>query len=408
MSSRRDFIQSLFGVAIASNIEYPLSKSREKETSVDWEEIRSLFLPNHTGLLNLNHGSASNMPIPIIESHFENIKRFNSHAPYEVLIRNQEKIESQLQRLAQLIGVRDGHLYIIRNTTEGISIALRGYPLQQNDEVITASCDYPYMHYTVDHLVQEKGITNKKIDLGFPIIDDDEIVDRYKNAISDKTKLLILTHITHREGQILPVKRICDMAKKNGVDVIIDGAHAVGHIDLSINDINCDYYISSLHKWSYAPHGTGVIFIKDNHINTTNPPLSYPLDLKNQKKKFEYLGTRSFANLLTLESVLDFLEITGISAKQKRFESLKKYWTDQVKDLSGCKIVTDISRSGGIASITTHPKSSVSVRNALKEKYNIHVKITSYNKEPFIRISPNVSTSYKELDMLVEALKNIL
>ncbi len=413
MYNRRKFLENLslagIGLPLAS-IYVPSGLNLPKaapNSDIDWEKIRNDFHASTHDLINLNNGSSSNMPIPILKAYTHWTTEFNSFAPYYVLNKNKASIEQNLQRLAQEIGADSGEIAIVRNTTEAINIILWGLDLSKGDEIITASWDYPLAEYTYNRLVEKKSVIIRTIPDFLHTMDDDSIVNAYENMITDKTKLIHLTWMTHREGQILPARRICEMAHAHGVQVIVDGAHIAGHIECNLNSIGCDYFASSLHKWMNAPLGTGLMFIRQEIMPEHTPEISYGDNLKNPHKRYDYLGTRAYQNLTTLSDVLDYLDITGIKAKQERFHMLASRWVNALSSVEGIQLYTQADKYCGVATLGIKNLSSGKIVKMMKEDFGIHVKPTGYKKMPMIRISPNMYTSVEEIDRFIDAATQI-
>ena len=244
----------------------------------------------------------------------------------------------------------------------------------------------------------------KKIHLDIPHLTDDEIVDTYKKAFNKKTKLLVLTHITHRRGHIFPIKRICQAAAEYGIETMVDGAHSIGHIQHDLKDFNCEYYITSLHKWMNAPLGTGLLYIRNDKIEKINPPGSYPQKLKNKFVKFDYQGTRAFQNLVTTGACLEFLSKMGLKRKEKRLHDLKSYWYNALKDHDKIIMCSDPNRTCAVASFRIRERNSNKLKKVYLNDFKIHTKVTSgWDKAPIIRISPDIYTSFEDLDRFISA-----
>jgi len=403
-NSRRQFLAKLTCIGLASQLKINQLNQLDK-TSIDWEVIGDQFLAKKSKTINLNNGSASNMPIPVLEEHIKFTREVNSFAPYDVYIKWLPQIKANHVKLQKLIGSQQGSHFLVKNTTEAINLILWGKKFRKKDEILCSRSDYPYVHNTLLQLSKQKQVRIKSVDCKLPHTTDAEIVELYERKITPKTKLLILTYITHREGHIFPVKAICKMAKKHGVEVLLDAAHAVGQIDHKISEIGCEYYASSLHKWLNAPLGSGLLYIQKDKLKKLQPHLSFPINKEDDPVKFEYLGTRAFQNYMTLGSALDFLELTGIEAKQKRLNHLKNYWVNQLEGDSRFTIATDPKRSCCIASFRFTKNTYSITKKILRKEYDIHVKTSSYPGKSLFRISPNIYTAENDLDEFIKAIK---
>lgn len=376
-------------------------------TQLNWDEIRDLFPIANNDLVQLNSGSAGTMPLPVQNELFELIKTMNAMPPYEAFAQWQDERTNSKQRIASMLGVTADELAFVRNTTEGLNNVLMGLPLKKDDEIICSNVDYPFPVFSVDQRVEREGVKKVKVQLDLLHNSNEEIVQAYKNAITAKTKLILLTHITHREGHILPIAEICKMAHENGVEVLVDAAHSFAHIAHRIDEFGCDYYATSLHKWLNAPHGVGLLYVSKKKIPKVFSLSPSDIKQKDNMVKFEYIGTRSFAHELGVGPALDFLERTGIAAKQKHLHALKSYWTEKVKDLKNVQLFTkpNPDNSCAIASFKIKDKNAGETLKLFEQKYKLHIKTTSYSgKGAILRVSPNVFTSHSELDRLVKAI----
>lgn len=403
-SSRRNFLENLIYVSIGSQILPRLSPLSSKN-DIDWNKIGDQFLAKQSSTINLNNGSASNMPIPVLEAYKKYTEEINSFAPYKIYAKWGNQIKENIKRLSHFLGASDGKMFMVRNATEAMNMIFWGMDFKKGDEIICANSDYPNAHNTLIHLVYNKKVKIKKANINIPTDTDEEIIEKYKKLISKKTKLILLTHITHREGHIFPIKALTKIGKEAGIKVMVDAAHSIGHVDHNISEIGCDYYASSLHKWFNAPLGTGLLFIKNKSIDAITPPLSYPISKLSDPERFKYLGTHAYQNYMAIKDCLDFLELTGIQAKQERFNYLKNYWVSQLKGDKKIKMTTDPLRSGVIASFEPDVRSKKILKNKLLQNHNVHVKTSSYGPKVYLRVSPNLYTTENQLDHFVNALR---
>lgn len=406
MSSRRTFIKNVSAIGLGSQLIGDCLSIIDDFSS--WEEVARLFFKDEMGRLNFNTGSAGMMPIPVYNKYLELTKVLSSYAAYEVKEAAEPIIADSMSRLSGIMGCSDQKIALVRNTTEGINSILHGYPFHKDDEVLISSMAYQYPHYTLDKLEQRAGIKKVLVQLEPTVDSDEEIVRKFEASITDKTKLILITYMTHREGQIQPVKAICKMAHAKGIEVIVDAAHALGQYDHSIRDLDCDYYISSLHKWMYAPLGTGVIYIREAMIDKINSDYSYPKKLSDSMKKFNYTGTIAFQNAISLPAILDFHEAIGIHKKEARLRELATYLKNSIKDLKYIQLRNDDTRSCGIVAFAVEPMNYKVVKEKYLTDHGIHVKTTNYKKVPFIRVTVNLHLTEKDIDYFTEATKAIV
>jgi len=409
MSSRREFIAGVSIIGLSGPLKCSSSTPVLENDEFDWSKIRSEFLVNPNEKINLNNGSGTITPIPILDKYYAYLKEINAFAPYEVHSRWSNLEKEGLTKLSNLIGAENGSLTIVLNTTTALNSIISGLPFNAGDRIIMNSSDYPNAINAIKNRALRDNLIIDKLNLDFKNLSNEEIVDAYKNAIQANTKLLYLTHITHAKGHIYPIKEICDAAKAKGVEVLVDGAHAVGQIPLSLSDIDCDYFASSLHKWTNAPLGTGLLYVKKDKIEKVNPIQAFPNNLKSDGLKFEYLGTRPFQNLAIINDVMDYLNNIGIEKKQERFIELKQYWLDKIKDHEEIIIASDPNRTCGIASFELKNIFGSKAIKVFENKYGIHLKLTKnvIDKHTIFRVSPDIYNNFSELDVFTNAVIEI-
>ena len=348
------------------------------------------------------------MPLPIKEAYLENISIVNQHAPYEVKAKNQQVVNDSLSRLAQMAGCHSEDLALVRNTTEAINAILYGIQWAPGDEIIVSNIDYPSALFTIEHLSARHGIHINTIDIDPSNDDPATILSKYEKAITSQTRLLLLTYVTHREGLVLPVKDICMMSRSKNVQTLVDGAHALGQIPHSISDLACDYYATSLHKWLYAPLGSGMLYVSKNLIPEIHPPNSFNPALAHKMDKFTNLGTLNFAKAMTLPAVIDFNEAIEIDRKYQRLKALQAYTIEGLNEIGHVNINSQPDHSCGIVSFNMQEKEYWGNKIAKElAKHGIHAKPTGYKGNSFVRITLNLHLDESDIDRLLSVIEEM-
>jgi selenocysteine lyase/cysteine desulfurase len=276
---------------------------------------------------------------------------------------------------------------------------------------VLSKYDYPNMMNAWRQREKREGIKLVWIDeFEFPLEDDQKIVDTYAKAITSKTKIVHITHMINWVGQIVPARKIIDMAHSKGCEVVLDGAQSFVVFDHTIPDTGCDYYATSLHKWLCAPFGTGMMYIKKDKIKNIWPLLSSDKPNSDDIRKFESIGTRSFAAEMAIGDAIDFHEAIGIKRKEARLRYLKDYWCNQVKDIPKVKLYTSMKPEYActIANFAIDGWHGADVSGKLFEDYKVFAVGIEIEKVNGTRVSPNVFTSTEELDRLVAGIKAIV
>lgn len=410
--SAATFLGSLTQAAWSRNLETalknasgisPADLASEEEF---WYYIQQSFTVS-PGMINLNNGGVSPAPKTVqdaMKRYYDYCNEAPSYYMWRILDQGREPLRSNLAKMA---GCDAEEIAINRNSSEGLETVIFGLRLNADDEVVAARQDYPNMINAYNQRQMRDKIKMVWINLELPSEDDEYLVKQYVDAFTSKTKLVHITHIINWNGQILPVKKIAHEAHKRGIEVIVDGAHSLAHFDFKISDLDCDYFASSLHKWLYAPIGTGLLYVKKDKIKNLYPLFAAADPLQDNIRKFENLGTRPFFIEQAIDKAIEFHEMIGSQRKEKRLHYLKNYWMERVKDIPKAKINTSFNPHFGcaIGSIAIEGRKINELDSFLFNNYKIHTAGIEWENIKGIRITPNVYTSTKNLDLLVEGIR---
>ena len=360
-------------------------------------------------IINLNNGGVSPAPI-VVQQAVERYNQLTNQGPsyymWHILDQGREPLR---EKLALLAGTLPDEIAVNRNATEALNTIIFGLPLKSGDEVIGAKLDYPHMVQAYRQRALREGIVYKQLTFEFPIENDEQIVKAYQDAISPKTKLIHVTHIVNYVGQIMPVRKICDMAHARGIEVIVDGAHSFGLLDFKIPDLNCDYFGTSLHKFLSAPIGSGMMWIKKEKISKVMPLLCDDNPQGSDIRKFENLGTRSFPIEQGIGEAINFQLAIGSKRKEDRIRYLKNYWASKVQHLPKVKLHTSLKPeySCAICGVSIDGMTPAQLDAALFNQYKIHQVPIVFENVSCVRITPHVYTTLADLDKLVKAITEI-
>tara|TARA_B100000214_G_scaffold292994_1_gene222731 strand:- start:1439 stop:2698 length:1260 start_codon:yes stop_codon:yes gene_type:complete len=414
---KRRFIKSLGALSFSPLISAsefsayrPISKTLPVINNEDelWKTVRSHFTLKDE-YINLESGYYNIIPNPVLEHFINHVKHVNIEGSFYMrndLNKNKDRVTSEL---ATIVGSTPDQIAITRNATESLDLVISGFPWKKGDEAIYAKQDYGTMKEMFEQISSRYGVINKIISVPNHPKNDEEIVSLYESQISSKTKLIMVCHMINITGQILPIKKICEMAHSYGVEVMVDGAHCVGHFDFSIDDFNCDYYGSSLHKWLATPLGAGLLYVNKNKTHRIWPLLANGNNNKSDIKRLNHIGTHPVHTDLAISNSIDYLKWIGMGRKEKRMRFLQRYWSDKLRNVKNVIVNTpqDIDRSCGIGNVGLTNMSPSKMENLLFEKYKIFTVAIDYANVKGCRISPNIFTTKKELDSFVEAVKEL-
>jgi selenocysteine lyase/cysteine desulfurase len=369
------------------------------QDEVFWQKISEAFAPSDQ-FINLENGYFSPMPTSIQAAWLSHIAHINqNHTLYmrRDQFRDREKIRTLL---ADLAGVSAQEIALLRNTTEAMDILIAGTELKKGDQIIVCDQDYPNMVEAIGMRAQREGIEVKVISLPKH---EAQVIEAYQKAIGPKTKAMLITHVINLTGQILPVKQLCEIGKKAGIEVWVDGAHAFAHLDFKISDLDCDYYATSLHKWLCAPLGSGMLYVKKEKINSIWPLFGDATTDKNDIRKFERNGTQPCSNHLAIEEAILFHKTLGSKLKYERLRYLCRYWTEKVSSFAHLNFNSP-TFDCAIANVAHKRLSPTQLSEYLYEKHKIFTVAIETPAVKGVRITPHLYTKLSDLDRLVEAL----
>ena len=391
---------------IASIEHLPVDKLAANEDF--WAEIRAGYQlkPEY---INLENGYYCFLPQETLNKFIGHIQEVNYQGSYYMRTVQWENKAKMVDLLAELAKCKPDELIITRNTTESLDMVIGGMHWQKGDEAVMAEQDYGAMLNMFKLQEERHGIVNKIISVPNHPSSDEEIVDLYASAITNKTKLLMVCHLINITGQILPVKKICQMAHQKGVQVMVDGAHAFGHFEFSIPDLECDYYGSSLHKWLSVPLGSGILYVKEGKSGSIWPLLAEgPKDL-NDIARLNHIGTHPVHTDITIADAIDYYNKIGPARKEARLRYLQQYWTDKARAIPHVIVNTpaDPQRHCAIGNVGVKGMKPSELATVLFEKYNIYTVAIDVANVQGCRITPNIYTTPTELDAFVAALNDL-
>jgi len=372
-----------------------------------WGEIARAFTVDRS-LVNLNNGGVSPSPRYVQDAMKADLD-FSNKAPAYTMWRVLEpQRESVRERLARAWGVDPEEIALTRNASEGLQICQFGFDLSPGDEVLTTTQDYPRMITTFRQRERREGIVLKQFSFPTPCEDDAEFVRLFEQNITPKTKLMLVSHVVFLTGQVLPVAKVVALGRKHGIPVIVDGAHAFAHLDFRLADLDCDYYATSLHKWLFGPHGTGLLYVRKSKIEGLWPLMAADEARATDIRKFEEIGTHPAANTLALAEALTFHEGIGAARKLARLVHLRDYWAQRLLAASPrVRLHTSLlpGFAGGIANVEVEGIDPGELASWLFNEHRIIV--TSIQHEDFrgLRVSPSVYTTHEELDRFCDAME---
>ncbi len=402
---RPDSISRALAATTSLNDRKPDETARDEDY---WLEIQQAFTVDRN-IINLNNGGVCPSP-KIVQDAMRRQLEFSNMAPaYTMWTVLEPEIESVRTRLAASFGCDPEEMAITRNASEALEIAQLGMDLKPGDEVLTTDQDYPRMITTWQQRERRDGIKLKMISFPTPPPSMDDLYQRFERAVTPRTRVIHFCHITNLTGQIFPVKKICQMARSRGIEAIVDGAHAYAQFPFTHQDLDCDYYGTSLHKWLLAPHGTGFLYVRKEKIEKLWPMMAAPTSMNTNIRKFEEIGTHPAANHNAIAEALTFHESIGCDRKAARLRYLRSLWTERLSRFPNVTIRTspDPAQSCGVVLVSVEGKKAPALAEELWKQRILVVAIVHKDFEG-LRVTPNIYTTPREIDLFASAMERLI
>ncbi|REJ78261.1 MAG: aminotransferase class V-fold PLP-dependent enzyme [Acidobacteria bacterium] len=374
-----------------------------------WSTIQQAFSVTR-GIINLNNGGVSPSPRLVTEAFVRYTWQQEDATAYTMWRILEPQSETVREGLAEIFGCSAEEIAITRNASESLEILLMGMDFEPGDEILTTTQDYPRMLTTLRQREAREGLKLKLIKIPIAPEDPSQIALEFEKAVSPKTKLILISHQVNITGQITPVKDVCRMARKRGIETIVDGAHSFAQFDFRQDDLDCDYFGTSLHKWLHAPKGTGLLYVKKEKI-----PKVWALMASEEKnnqdiRKFEEIGTHSAAMRLAIGEAVLFHNAIGGKRKEERLRYLSRYWMDRLRSIPNVGFNTsfDPRQFCAIANVKVDGMDPGEIGNYLMSKHKILTTPIVHDEFTGIRITPNIYTATWELDRFCDVMEHII
>lgn len=375
-----------------------------------WQQ-HSLLYPLDPAFIQLENGYVGTQPLSVLQAWQQHQQQVNSQSALYLRQQWPQEEVAIYQQLADFSGVQPDELLLTRNLCEGMHILLHGYPLQPGDEVICATQDYDAVLASLQWLATEKQVRINLLQL--PTNSTEQaLVQCYAETITPRTKLIVLSHLCHRHGQIMPVAAISRMARNHGVDVMVDAAHSFAQLDYQLPDLEADFIATNLHKWFGSPLGTGLVFIRKSRLAEIRPLYGVSEHAISRSRPIQRLsapGTVAIPALLNIRDALVFQRAVGLAQKEQRLRYLTQYWLTRAQQIPHLQIITpsDPAQSCAIAAFTLAGHSADDVVAALWQQARIFVVSRQFNQLAIVRITVQLFTQPAELDQLIATLQQI-
>ena len=373
-----------------------------------WANIQQAFSVTR-GIINLNNGGVSPSPRMVTEAFVRYTWQQEDATAYTMWQILEPQSETIRSGLAEVFGCDAEEIAITRNASESLEILLMGMDFKSGDEILTTTQDYPRMLTTLKQRELREGLKLNLIKIPIAPKDVNDIAAAFERAVTPKTKLILVSHQINLTGQINPVKKVCEMARSRGIETIVYGAHSFAQFDFKQADLGCDYFGTSLHKWIYAPKGTGMLYVRKEKIPKIWALMASEDKNRNDIRKYEEIGTHSAAMRLAIGEAILFHNAIGGKRKEERLRYLSRYWMNNLKSIPkvGFNTSFDPAQSCAIANFKIDGVDPVALGNYLMSKHKIFTTPIVHDEFTGIRITPNVYTTLWELDRFSNVVADV-
>ena len=395
--------------AVTELSQYPGSPESIAGDEDIWFEVSQAFTVDRS-IVNLNNGGVSPSPAIVQQAMKRHLDYSNTCPPYAMWKILEPQREAVRKRLAHQFDCDPEEIALTRNASEGLQICQFGIDLKSGDEVITTTQDYGRMINTFKQRERREDIVLRQFVVPVPAEDPAQLVSLFEQQITPRTKVILMCHMINLTGQILPVREVAAMARRHGIPVIVDGAHGLAHFDFKLSDLDVDYYATSLHKWLFAPHGTGLLYVRRDKIKGLWPMMAANEAQDADIRKFEEIGTHPAANYLAIAEALTFYQEIGPKRKEARLIYLRNYWANRLLENDRVHLHTSLKPgfACGIANVQIEGIDSGELNNWLFREHRILTTAIKHAEFEGLRVSPSVYTTREELDRFCDAVEHVI
>ncbi len=384
------------------------------EDETCWARVQAAFDVDRS-VANLNNGGCSPAPRVAQDAQRKRLD-FANELPMFNLWRVQHAQREEVRRaLAETLGCDSEELALTRNASESLETCLLGLDLARGDEVLTTDQDYPRMLTTLHQRARREGVVVRTVELPTPCESESELVELFEQSLTPRTRLILLCHVVNATAQILPVRAIVDMARRHGVAVVVDGAHAFAHLEFTRDELDCDFYGASLHKWLCAPHGAGLLYVRRERIAELWPLMAAVPEQRDDIRKFEQAGTQPCAAVLSAAESLAFHHAIGVANKLARLRYLRERWVTRLRAVAGERFLLRTSLSprfgAGFATFRIEGLDDQELLRSLLERERVLATSFSAPYPPRargLRITPGIYTTLEEIDRFCDGVERCL
>jgi selenocysteine lyase/cysteine desulfurase len=375
-----------------------------------WQMVKRQY-PLEEGLLYLNAANVCPASRLVMDRHIEYLRDFHSNPSFQNRDKYVTMRESLRDKLGHMLRVSSDEIAITRNTSEGSNIIVKGVDLKPGDEVLITDHNHPSNNDSWRVRARRDGFVVKSLPVAIPASSAEKLVADFERAITTRTRVIAITHVTSTTGIRYPAREIAALARKRNIFVHLDGAQTFGALDVNLSEIGCDSYSASAHKWLMGPLENGILWVRGERIPEIWPSIVTAgwTDHLKGARKFEVFGQRDDPRVVALEAAVDFINLMGMPAVEARMQALATRAKVQLKEIAAVELKTNLEPelSGGVVKFRLKNVPTKQAYDTLWEKHRLAIAMTPSGDSEGLRFSPQIYNSMEEVDRAVAAVKEL-
>jgi selenocysteine lyase/cysteine desulfurase len=386
------------------------SRENGRDEEVLWRLLKRQF-PLEDGLIYLNAANVCPASRPVLDRYAALLRDFQANPSFQ----NREKYrplrESVRTKLAALLGVSADEVAITRNTSEGSNLVVTGLDLKAGDEVVITDHNHASNNESWKLRAGREGLVVRSVPVRVPAQSADDLVAGISKAITPRTRVIAITHLTSTTGIRFPIKRVAELARRRDIYLHVDGAQTFGMCNVNPKDLGCDSYAASAHKWPMGPLEAGILFVRSERIGQLWPSIvsaGWSDELKGARK-FEALGQQDDPRVAALEAAIDLLTLVGIPRVEARVQLLASRAKCALASLANVHLKTNLEPelSGGVIKFSLKNMPTPQAYNLLWKRHQLAIAMTAGGDSEGLRFSPHIYNTIEEIDRAVAAVRSL-
>jgi isopenicillin-N epimerase len=415
INTRRDFFRwaavPLAWRAFDANLQAAAASGTPDAGNESYWQIVKRQYPLEEGLLYLNAANVCPASRLVLDRHLEYLRDFHSNPSFQNRDKYEAMRESLRRKLGRMLRVSSDEIAITRNTSEGSNLIVKGVDLKPGDEVLITGHNHPSNNDSWRVRARRDGFVVKSLPVPIPAPSADKLLADFENAITPRTRVIAITHLTSTTGIRYPAREIAGLARKRNIYVHLDGAQTFGALDVNLSEIGCDSYSASAHKWLMGPLEAGILWVREERIPEIWPSIVTAgwTDHLKGARKFEVFGQRDDPRVVALETAVDFINLIGLTAVEARVQALATRAKIQLQEISGVELKTNMEPglSGGVVKFRLKNVPTKQAYNTLWERHRLAIAMTPSGDAEGLRFSPQIYNLMEDVDRAVAAVKEM-